>query len=291
MPQWKKVIMSGSNVSALANDAEYLKATSNLSDLDNTSTARGNLGAARSGPNGDITALSGLTTPLSVAQGGTGLSELGEESTFLMVNAAGNALEFNSAPTFEAADGTNSAPGISFSLDTNTGFYRSNNNELSITIGGSQIGYFNSNGIQLNSGIGTSQIGGHLRAHCLGVGGAAPAASGEIWAYGDVTANKSSDRRLKKKIKNIPNALEKVSQINGVTFEWKKTDEKMKREVHSHEGPDVGVIAQEIEEVFPEIVATRDNGYKAVYYEKLIPLLIEAVKELKVEVDELKKSK
>ena len=65
----------------------------------------------------------------------------------------------------------------------------------------------------------------------------------------------------------------------------------MKREVHSHEGPDVGVIAQEIEEVLPEIVATRDNGYKAVYYEKLIPLLIESVKELKAEVDELKKSK
>ena len=65
----------------------------------------------------------------------------------------------------------------------------------------------------------------------------------------------------------------------------------MKKEVHSHEGQDVGVIAQEIEEVLPEIVATRDNGYKAVYYEKLVPLLIEAVKELKAEVDELKKSK
>ena len=65
----------------------------------------------------------------------------------------------------------------------------------------------------------------------------------------------------------------------------------MKREVHSHEGHDIGVIAQEIEEVLPEIVATRDNGYKAVYYEKLVPLLIEAVKELKAEVDELKKSK
>ena len=65
----------------------------------------------------------------------------------------------------------------------------------------------------------------------------------------------------------------------------------MKREIHSHAVHDIGVIAQEVEEVLPEIVSTRDNGYKAVYYEKLVPLLIEAIKELKSEVDELKKSK
>ena len=92
-------------------------------------------------------------------------------------------------------------------------------------------------------------------------------------------------------IKNIKNPLDKLSKINGVTFEWKKTDEKMKKEVHSHEGHDVGVIAQEVEEVLPEVVSTRDNGYKAVNYEKIVPLLIEAIKDLKAEVDELKKSK
>ena len=190
-----------------------------------------------------------------------------------------------------SSDGTNGAPGISFSGDTNTGFYRSGADELSITIGGSQIGYFNSNGLQVTVSGQTSQFSGHLQAHCLGIGGTPSTTSGEIWAYGDVVANKSSDIRLKKYIKNIKNPLDKLSKINGVTFEWKKTDDKMKREVHSHEGHDIGVIAQEVEEVLPEIVATRDNGYKAVYYEKLVPLLIEAVKELKAEVDELKKSK
>ena len=280
-------VTDATNVAA----AGALMASNNLSDVANAATARTNLGSAKTGANNDITSLSGLTTALSVAQGGTGLTELGDASSFLTTNGAGNALEFNSAPTFRATDGTNSAPGLSFALETNTGFYSSGTNEMSISIGGNQIGYFNSNGLQVTVSGQTSQFSGHLQAHCLGIGGTPSTTSGEIWAYGDIVANKSSDRRLKKYIKNIKNPLDKLSKINGVTFEWKKTDDKMKREVHSHEGHDVGVIAQEIEEVLPEIVATRDNGYKAVYYEKLVPLLIEAVKELKAEVDELKKSK
>ena len=279
----------GSAATTAAN--AYLAVSNNLSDVNNSATARTNLGAAKVGANSDITSLSGLTTALSVAQGGTGLTELGDASSFLTTNGAGNALEFNSSPTFRATDGTSTAPGISFALETGTGFYSSGTNEMSISIGGNQIGYFNSNGLQVTVSGQTSQFSGHLQAHCLGIGGTPSTTSGEIWAYGDIVANKSSDRRLKKYIKNIKNPLDKLSKINGVTFEWKKTDDKMKREVHSHEGHDIGVIAQEIEEVLPEIVATRDNGYKAVYYEKLVPLLIEAVKELKAEVDELKKSK
>jgi hypothetical protein len=58
--------------------------------------------------------------------------------------------------------------------------------------------------------------------------------------------------------------------------------------IHENEGHDVGVIAQEVEKVMPEIVTTRDNGYKAVKYEKIVPLLIEAIKELSNEVKELK---
>ena len=261
-------------------------ASNNLSDVANAATARTNLGSAKTGANNDITSLSGLTTALSVAQGGTGLTELGDASSFLTTNGAGNALEFNSAPTFRATDGTNSAPGLSFALETNTGFYSSGTNEMSISIGGSQIGYFNANGIQLNAGIGTSQIGGHLQVHCLGVGTSPSTVSGEIRAAGDVTANYSSDKRLKKNIKPISSALDKLLQISGVEFDWIE-----KEGVHSHKGHDVGVIAQEVEEILPEIVVTRDNGYKAVNYEKIVPLLIEAIKDLKAEVDELKKSK
>ncbi len=59
--------------------------------------------------------------------------------------------------------------------------------------------------------------------------------------------------------------------------------------VHENEGHDIGVIAQEVEKVAPEVVTTRENGYKAVKYEKLVALLIQAVKELSGEVDSLRK--
>jgi hypothetical protein len=98
---------------------------------------------------------------------------------------------------------------------------------------------------------------------------------------GDVVASCSSDERLKDNKKNIENALEKVESLNGVEFDWND-----KQDVY--EGHDIGVIAQEVEKIAPEIVNTRDNGYKAVKYEKLVPLLIEAIKELSNEIKELK---
>ena len=55
-----------------------------------------------------------------------------------------------------------------------------------------------------------------------------------------------------------------------------------------HSGHDVGVIAQEIEKVLPEVVVDRDNGYKAVRYEKIVALLIEAIKQQQLQIDELK---
>jgi hypothetical protein len=110
----------------------------------------------------------------------------------------------------------------------------------------------------------------------VGIGGA-------LFVGGDITAFADSDQRLKDNITPISNALSKTLSISGNTFDWNAKSEK--------EGPDVGVIAQEILEVLPEAVTTRDNGYLAVRYEKLVPLLIEAIKELKVEIDELKTTK
>jgi hypothetical protein len=124
----------------------------------------------------------------------------------------------------------------------------------------------------------------------FGVGTAASGTTGEIRATNDVTAFYSSDKSLKENIKNIENPLEKVSQINGVTFDW--TDDYIKE--HGGEDEyfirknDVGVIAQEIEKVLPQVVATRENGIKAVKYDRIVALLIESVKELKKEIEELK---
>jgi hypothetical protein len=99
---------------------------------------------------------------------------------------------------------------------------------------------------------------------------------------GDVIAFASSDRRLKDNIKPIEGALDKVSKISGNTFDW--NEEKQ----NTYKGRDYGVVAQEIKEVMPELVDTRDNGYLAVKYDKIVPLLIESIKELKKEIEELK---
>lgn len=104
---------------------------------------------------------------------------------------------------------------------------------------------------------------------------------GVFFASNDIIAFSSSDRQLKDNITPIENALEKLKQIGGYTFDWND-----KQEVHS--GHDVGVIAQEVELVLPEVVTTRDTGYKAVKYEKIVPLLIEAIKEQQRQIEELK---
>jgi hypothetical protein len=107
------------------------------------------------------------------------------------------------------------------------------------------------------------------------------ASSGNVETKGDVVAFATSDSRLKNNLKIIENPLEKINKMNGYSFEW-NTNQDL------HYGNDYGIVAQEVEKILPEIVTTRDNGYKAVKYEKLIPLLIEAIKQLDREVKELK---
>ena len=134
--------------------------------------------------------------------------------------------------------------------------------------------------ISIGQAVGTSA---NVQFSSIGVGTTASGTGGEIRATGDITAYYSSDIRLKENIQPIQNALEKVESISGNTYDWKVGYE----EFHSHKGNDVGVIAQEIEKILPQIVTNRDNGYKAVQYEKIIPLLIEAIKELSVKIKRL----
>ena len=146
-------------------------------------------------------------------------------------------------------------------------------------------------GTYLNQGVlSTSDV----RHNSLGIGMAASGTAGRIDASGDIVAYSTSDRNFKENITPIPNALEKISKISGNTYDWK---EDMK-DFHGFEGNDVGVIAQQIEEVLPQLVTTRETGYKAVKYDKLVALLIEGIKEqqtqihnLTLEVENLKKQK
>jgi autotransporter adhesin len=116
--------------------------------------------------------------------------------------------------------------------------------------------------------------------------GSTLAITGAITATGDITAFQTSDKNLKENIVNINNSLDKVSKLNGVYYNW--TKEALEKNKHLEDVKEVGVIAQDVEEVLPEIVATRENGTKAVKYERLCALLIESVKELKKEIEELK---
>ena len=121
------------------------------------------------------------------------------------------------------------------------------------------------------------------------VGTTANPGAGAIYATGDITAFYSSDIRLKKDIEPISEPIKKLMEISGVTYKW--NEEYLKdKDVDGYfvRETEVGVIAQEVEKVLPEVVATRENGYKAVRYEKLVALLIEAVKDQQHQIDELK---
>jgi hypothetical protein len=113
--------------------------------------------------------------------------------------------------------------------------------------------------------------------------------NGEIRSSNEITAYYSSDSRLKENVRVIANPLEKLEQIRGVYFDWK--DEHIQtrggEDGYFVRKQDVGVIAQEVEAVLPEIVATRDNGTKVVKYEKLVALLIEAVKEQQQQINQI----
>ena len=122
----------------------------------------------------------------------------------------------------------------------------------------------------------------------VGVGGVHDATyelkvTGDIGATGDIVAYVSSDERLKNNVEIISNPIEKVQSLRGVTWEWNELASDAAKQ-----SPNVGVIAQEVEKVLPQLVHDRENGFKGVDYAKLTGLLIEAIKEQQKQIDELK---
>ena len=80
---------------------------------------------------------------------------------------------------------------------------------------------------------------------------------------------------------DLPGALDKINKINGVFFDWKDNQK-------TYSGRDIGLIAQEVEKVLPEVVSERESGGKAIKYEKVVPLLVECIKDLSAQVADLK---
>ena len=93
--------------------------------------------------------------------------------------------------------------------------------------------------------------------------------------------NETSDARLKKNVQTIGDALNKVMAMRGVQYEWK--DKQMESGVH------IGLIAQEVEKILPEVVDTDDEGYKSVQYSVMVALLIEAIKDQQEKIESQQK--
>jgi hypothetical protein len=92
-----------------------------------------------------------------------------------------------------------------------------------------------------------------------------------------------SDSRVKTNVVSMTEGLDKIDRIRPVTFDWVPTEN-----VSDREGADFGFIAQELEEVLPEVVHTRGDGYKTVMYEKVVPVLVQAMKEQQAMIEALR---
>lgn len=197
----------------------------------------------------------------------------------------------NGATTLVFCNGTNFYSGISgaagsFSVGSNltvggnatvTGNVTSSATVSGLTVSGTTI-----SGTTINAANETVSVS-------LGVGTAASTNAGEIRATNNVTAYYASDERLKENIQRIESPMQKLAKLNGCSFDW--TQEHIARQggedgffVRKH---DIGLIAQQVQSVLPEAVAERPDGYFGVQYDKVIPLLVECIKELSAKVEAL----
>ena len=99
------------------------------------------------------------------------------------------------------------------------------------------------------------------------------------------TWTQASDQRFKKEVEPIKDAINKITQLNGISYEFNTSDFPEKNFAN---GRQIGLIAQEVEKIFPELVKTDPEGYKSVAYQNLVAVLIEAVKEQQKSIDQLK---
>ena len=185
--------------------------------------------------------------------------------------------------------------GNSFIKDAGTGglFYRGGTQTFQNAAGSKTMATFNAaNSVDLtfnnSTKFQTTNTGIKVTGNVVGTGnisGSSVSSSGDILADGDVVAFNSSDMRLKNNLQVIEGALDKIDGIAGYEFDWNDKSPGWARQ----RGHDVGVVAQEVQKIHPEIVEERKNGYLGVDYKRLVPLLIQSIKELKQEVEELKK--
>ena len=222
------------------------------------------------------------------------ITKSGNTLTFVMSGKADETYTFGSNAFNSTNIPTdNNQIGNSAGYTTNTGTTTASNTQTFTNKSGNISQWTNDSLYTTNTGTVTSVATGNgLSGGAITTTGTLTMSgsySGNFAATGNVTAY-SSDERLKDLRNTISKPLDKIKLINGYEFEWNDKARKLAPDVFK-EGIEVGVSAQELQKVIPSVVKpSLHEGYLTVQYEKIVPLLIEAIKELKEEVDKLKEN-
>lgn len=276
-------------IGALAANSGFLKKTAaNTWALDNSTYLTG-INSSQ------VTSALGFTpentTNKGQANGYAGLDSTGKVPSTQLPPYVDDVLDYTNLAGFP---GTGETGKIYIAMDTNK-LYRWTGTvytEVSVPNAGTvtSIAFTSGNGLTTSGGpitsSGTVSIGAttdNVQINSLGVGRAASTTAGRIDASGDIVGFSTSDIRLKKDISIIDNATELLSKLRGVSYVW---DEQSK-EIHGYSGKDYGIIAQDVEKIFPEMIQHRDNGYMAVRYERLIGVLVAAINEQNIRIKDL----
>ncbi len=233
------------------------------------SAARTNLGVVNNVVQTTITGNAGSATVLQNARTIAGVSFNGSANISLNNNAITNGAGYITGVTWEEITGDQS--GVAISGFNNDAGYTSNTGDITgVTAGTGMSGGGNSGSVTLNCTIDSpGEVGlGNLSS-------SGNALAGAFTATGDITA--FSDARVKENIETIPDALNKVSALRGVTYN-KLGESKLS----------MGVIAQELLEVIPEVVHENKDGMYSVAYGNIVAVLIEAMKEQQEQINDLK---
>ena len=222
-----------------------------------------------SAPDGNVIEFdqSGRRSAINVyfASGSTGSKLVSRVSNGSTDNSMIDVLDLRPNQILSSNTGTASVPAYSFTDDTNIGMYRGAADTLRFATGGAE---------RLEITDSQTKVTGIFKA------------TSTIRGDADVVAYYSSDPSLKENKKLIQSPLDKISQLGVYSFDWK---DEARDIVGDHlNGKDYGVMADEVQALFPELVDTRSNGIRAVKYDKLVPLLIEGIKELKEELNMIK---
>ena len=242
---------------------------------------------------GTVTTGTWSATTIATNKGGTGLTSFTSGGAVYATSTS--ALTTGTLPIASGGTGITTTPSSgTLVIGTSAGAYTS----ATLTGTANRITVTNSSGGITLSGPQDLASSSNVQFGSLGIGTAASGTAGTIRATNDIVAW-YSDERLKDNIQIIPNALEKVLTLRGVTFTPNTVAESFGYKKENH----VGVIAQDVEKVLPEAVkaapfdillyedteiSRSGENYKTVQYEKLVPLLIEAIKQLNNEIEKLK---